>query len=66
MCFIVSYCRQLAASHLSRPAARKDKRAQEDNPSFQGRRSPGLELVGGPFPSAGEAKMFHLALDGEL
>lgn len=47
MCFILSDCRQLAASCPSAPAAREDKQAQPDNPSFQGRRSPSLELFGG-------------------
>lgn len=65
MCFILSDCRQLAASCPSSPAAREDKQAQADNSSFQGRRSPSLELSGGPL-SAGETRMCHLALDEEL
>ena len=65
MCFILSNCRQLAASCSSSPAAREDKQAQADNPSLQRRRSPSLELFGGP-SSAGEAGMSCLALDEEL
>lgn len=64
MCFVLSDCRQLAASCPSSPAAREGKQAQTDNPSFQGRSPPSLELFGGPSP-AGEARMPHLVLDEE-
>lgn len=65
MCFVLSDCRQLTASCPSFPAAREDKQAQADNPSFQRKRRLSLELLGGP-SSAEAARVSHLALDEEL